>query len=96
MLFLSPDLSEELQTTYCSPTLGTITQSTISSFHPKNFTGITFIVQLHVRLLSGATSPGVEACCVLSVVLVLAHVLLIPVNPLRTIPLGFLPVYDTG
>lgn len=71
-------------------TLGTITQSTISSFHLKNFTGITFIVKLHVKPLLGATFPGGQACYILSVVLVLAlaHVLLIPVNPLHTMPSG--------
>lgn len=40
--------------------------------------------------------PGGQACYILSVVLVLVHLLLIPVNPLHTSPSGFLSVYDIG
>lgn len=91
--FLSSDLSGALGTTYCSPDLGnhnTKYKIIISSQFYRHYFYCLVTCETPLR------SPFARrAGMLLSVVLVLAHVLLILVNPLHTIPSGFLSVYGT-
>lgn len=90
--FYRPTFLGRLGPLIAALTFWTITQSTRSSFQLKYFTGITFDCLVTCETPLGSPFAR-RAGMLLSVVLVLAHALLILVNPLHTIPSGFLSVY---